>query len=228
MLRLLRFRYSTNVDRVALALAHKGLEAESVWVDPLDRTAVEQLSGQPLVPVLVDTGPSPAAGADGATVVADSTTIVEYLEARWPDPPLFPADPARAAETRVFVDWFNRVWKAAPNLLADALDAGRHPAEPELAGWAAEIRRRLDVFDAMLTGRDHLLGAFGAADVAAWPFLRYGLWLDDDDTETFHRVIHEHQTTTRERHPALVAYLERMRRRAEALGVSSSPADAPR
>ena len=32
-LRLYRFQFSTNVERVTLALGHKGLEAESVWVD---------------------------------------------------------------------------------------------------------------------------------------------------------------------------------------------------
>ena len=34
VLKLVRFPYSTNVDRVALALAHKGVEVESVWVAP--------------------------------------------------------------------------------------------------------------------------------------------------------------------------------------------------
>src|SRR5438128_7203847 len=69
-MQLYRFRHSTNVDRVVLALAYKGLDAESVWVDPADRSPVEQVSGQPLVPVLVD----------GDEVVADSTTIIEHLE----------------------------------------------------------------------------------------------------------------------------------------------------
>ena len=32
MLKLYRIPFSTNVERVALALAHKGLEAESIWV----------------------------------------------------------------------------------------------------------------------------------------------------------------------------------------------------
>ena len=200
MLELYRFRYSTNVDRVALALAHKGLEVESVWVDPKDRSVVQEVSGQPLVPVLVDDG----------RVIPDSTAIIEHLDATWPEPPLFPEDPAGRAGVRIFIDWFNRVWKGPPNLLADAIDAGRDPEEPELRAWAAEIRSRLDVFDAMLTGREHFFVEFGAADCAAWPFLRYGQWLEDDDTETFHKVIHEHQRTTAAEHPNLVAYIERL------------------
>ena len=106
-LRLYRFPFSTNVERVALALAHKGIEVESVWVDPADRSEVVRISGQELVPVLVD----------GDRVVADSTAILEHLEERFPERPLYPADPARRAELRLFVDWFNRVWKRPPNLI---------------------------------------------------------------------------------------------------------------
>ena len=85
-LRLYRFPFSTNVERVALALAHKGLEVESVWVDPADRSEVVRISGQELVPVLVD----------GDRVVADSTAILEHLEERFPERPLYPADPGAA------------------------------------------------------------------------------------------------------------------------------------
>ncbi len=116
VMRLYRIPFSTNVERVALALAHKGLEAEPVDVDPADRSPIVAVSGQSLVPVLEDEG----------RVVSDSTHILEYLEERYPDPPLYPRDPARRAECVVFVDWFNRVWKAPPNAIADAL-AGLNP-----------------------------------------------------------------------------------------------------
>ena len=132
VLRLYRFRFSTNVDRVTLALAHKGLEVESVWITYEDRSPVREVSGQELVPVLVH----------GDQVVVDSAAILEHLEARYPDPPLYPADPARREEVRVFIDWFNRVWKAEPNLVADAVDAGRGLDDPEVAAWAATVIRR--------------------------------------------------------------------------------------
>ena len=54
MLRVYRIPYSTNVERVALALAHKGVEVDWVDVDPDDRTPVLAVSGQALVTVLVD------------------------------------------------------------------------------------------------------------------------------------------------------------------------------
>src|SRR5215213_734294 len=201
MLRLIRFPYSTNVERVALALAFKGLEVESIEVDPGDRAAVRAASGQDLVPVLLD----------GDAVVRDSTRILRHLEARFPDPPLFPADRARAAEVDVFLDWFNRAWKREPNLIADALERGEGDG-PDVARWSARLQRRLDVFEGLLTGREHLFGAFGVADCAAWPFLRYAVRIEPDDDELFHRVLNERMALGDE-HPRLRDWIARVRER---------------
>ncbi len=198
MLRLYRFPYSTNVERVALALAHKGLEVESVSVDPADRAPLRAVSGQDLVPVLVDDG----------QVIPDSTRILHHLEERFPEPPLFPADPARAAEVEVFLDWFNRAWKREPNLITAAIERGDGQGE-DVARWTGRMQRRLDLFEALLTDRDHLFGAFGAADCIAWPFLRYAVAIDPDDDELFHRVLNERLTLS-DRHPRLRAWVERV------------------
>ena len=108
MLTLYRVPHSTNVERVALALAHKKLAAESIVVPYDDRARVRRVSGQDLVPVLVD----------GDRVVIDSMTIVRYLEYQYPDTPrLYPADPARGAECELFIEWFNQVCKHAPNAI---------------------------------------------------------------------------------------------------------------
>jgi glutathione S-transferase len=198
MLRLYRFQYSTNVERVALALAFKGVEVESVPVDPADRAAAREVSGQDLVPVLVD----------GDEVITDSTRILHHLEARFPDPPLFPADPARAAEVEVFLDWFNRAWKREPNLIADAIERGEGDSA-DVARWSDRMQRRLDLFEALLTDRDYLFGAFGAADCVAWPFLRYAAAIDPDDDELFHRILNERLTLT-DRHGRLRAWIARV------------------
>jgi glutathione S-transferase len=200
MLRLYRFRYSTNVERVALALAHKGIAVESVWIDPADRSPVRALSGQDLVPVLVD----------GDAVIADSTRILHHLDERFPDPPLFPAEPAERAQVEVFLDWFNRAWKREPNLIADGAGDGA-----DVERWSARLQRRLDLFEGLLTGREHLFGAFGAADCAAWPFLRYAVAIEPDDDDPFHHVLHERMTLG-ERHPGVRAWIERVRERPRA------------
>ena len=202
MLKLVRFPFSTNVDRVALALAHKGVDVESVWVSPDDRAPVRELSGQDLVPVLLDDG----------QVIVDSPVILEHLEHRFPDPPLYPGDPARREELRVFIDWFNRVWKGPPNELADALDAGRSAGEPDLRARADRLQAWLDVFERLLTGRHYLFGdELSAADVIAWPFLRYAVFCNPEDTETFHRVLVDGMRPDPQRHAQFLAWVERLR-----------------
>jgi glutathione S-transferase len=183
-MRVYRIPYSTNVERVALALAHKSMPVDWVDVDPDDRSAVVALSGQDLVPVLE---------ADHGEVVADSMRIVRWLEKRRPDPPLWPASPGRHAEVDIFVEWFNRVWKLPPNAMAAEL-AAAEPDEHRLHDLSAELRGWLHLFEGLLDGRDWLMGeAFGAADVCAFPFLKYGvLELRSDDTDPFHRVLSEH------------------------------------
>jgi glutathione S-transferase len=204
VIRLYRAPFSTNVERVALALAHKGLEAESVWIDYSDRGEVERVSGQGLVPVIDFHG----------QVVADSMEIVRFLEERQPDPPLFPRDPARRAEVLVFVDWFNRVWKRPPNAIEAELSKPQ-PQRARIDELAALMRAYLDLFEDMLTGREHLMGAeFGAADVAAFPFVKYAVLHDPADDELFHRILRDYQ---RDRHrPRLEAWIRRVDQRPRA------------
>ena len=90
-----------------MALAHKDIEFASIVISYEDRTPVEKVSGQSLVPVLVD----------GDEVIADSMAIVAHLEERRPSPPLYPVDPSRRAELDVFVDWFDHVYKREPNAI---------------------------------------------------------------------------------------------------------------
>ena len=200
MIRLYRIPQSTNVERVALALAHKGIEAESVWIDPSDRKEVRRVSGQPLVPVLVD----------GDETIADSTRILEYLEERYPQRPLYPEDTAPRAEMEMFVDWFNRVWKVPPNAIAAELVKAK-PNEKRIAAWGGELRGRLDLFERLLEDRGHLLGEdFSAADCVAFPFLKYAaLPMPDGDDEVFHRVLRDYQSLG-DSHPRLEAWISRV------------------
>lgn len=175
LIRCLRIPFSTNVERVALAAGHKGIEIDWIDVDPADRSPVEELSGQPLVPVLVT----------GDEVVSDSPRILDWLEDRFPEPPLLPRDPAGRAEVRIFAEWFNRVWKRWPNGINDGVG---DPAE-----HAAEMRRAVELFEALLHGRDFLFGEFGLADVTVFPFLKYAsLGLSAADDDPFHAVLVEH------------------------------------
>lgn len=200
VIRLYRAPWSTNVERVALALGHKGLEAESIWIDYSDRSLVEQVSGQPLVPVV---------DFDGE-VVHDSAQIIKRLEELYPDPPLYPADRTRAAEMDIFVEWFNHVWKRPPNEIERIL--GLPETDPE---QIAELSRLMDdwlgFFESMLDGRPFLFGdEFSAADCVAYPFLKYAAGRDPADDELFHRILDDYQSLGDR--PRLGAWIERVRR----------------
>jgi glutathione S-transferase len=205
MLRLYRAPFSTNVERVALALAHKGLDVESIEISYEDRSPVVEVSGQPLVPVLVD----------GDEVIPDSTRIMRHLEERYPEPPLFPRDPARRAELDVFLEWFNEVWKLAPNTIEDELER-EDPDLERVATLGAQMRAWLDVFEELLDGRDHLFGDFSAADCAAFPFLKFGKKLRDPaDDELFHRILEEHLRLDGE-YPRISDWIDRVNERPRA------------
>lgn len=188
--------HSTNVQRVALALGLKGVAIDE-WVmhAPDDRAGVRAVSGQDLVPVLE---------TDDGRVLTDSMPIVAWIDATWPQPhPLYPADPARRREVEAFVDFFNFVWKVPPN----AIDAAG-PGDPRIAGWVAQLRGWQHGFDALLTDRPFLFGDQpGAADVCAYPFLRFAIAADPDDDDLFHGILIEHLASPPRR---LRAWIERM------------------
>ena len=198
-MRLYRANFSTNAERVALALAHKGIEVDSIYISYDDRSEVQEVSGQPLVPVLVD----------GGKVVVDSMQIVAYLEDLVPKPALYPSEEARYAETMIFVDWFNRVWKVAPNRIEAEL-AAEQPDHMLVTRLAREMAAALDGFDSLLAGRHYLMGPeLSAADIAAFPFLKYAAKREAADNEPFHIVLDDYQELTDE-HFRLRQWIKRM------------------
>jgi glutathione S-transferase len=86
-------RFSPYCWRIKMALAHKGLEAETIpW--RFTDTAAIAFSGQDKVPVLVD----------GEKVVHDSWAIARYLDEKVPAQPLFEGAQARSL-AYVFKTW---------------------------------------------------------------------------------------------------------------------------
>jgi maleylpyruvate isomerase len=198
VIRLYRFPLSANVERVTLALAHKKLPVESIAVDPRERSLVKQVSGQELVPVIEDEG----------RVVADSMEIIRYLDGKYPDPPLFPLDPARRAEMDIFIDWFNRVWKRPPNEIFTEMGK-TSPDQARIERLGRAMAGALDLFEGMLSGRKFLMGAFSAADCAAFPFVKFALLREKDDPYLFHRILIDWQPVG-EAHPRLADWIRRM------------------
>src|ERR1044072_8844214 len=81
---------SPYVQKVKIALGEKGIPFETRMPDILGGSDLEQfasLNPRLEVPTLVD----------GEHAISDSTIILEYVEERWPDPPLLPKAPAERA-----------------------------------------------------------------------------------------------------------------------------------
>jgi glutathione S-transferase len=198
-LKLYRIPFSTNVERVALALAHKGIPIEYVDVDADDRSPVVEVSGQELVPVLVD----------GDRVISDSPAILDYLEQRFPERSLTPAGESQRAAVRIFVEWFNHVWKRPPNLIA----AEEEKPEPDRAR-IAELERRiadaLPLFESLLADGPFLFGdELTLADVVAFPFLKYAVVWEEGDEHHFHEILRDAMPLG-DRYPRLEAWIRRM------------------
>jgi glutathione S-transferase len=151
------------------------------------------------VPVIVDDG----------EVVVDSTAILRHLDERYPDRALFPADPTARAEVDVFLEWFNEVWKDPPNTINALLDEPE-PDRERIGALGARVTAWVEVFERLLTGRDHLLSdALSAADCAAYPFLKFAAAeLPPDDDDRFHAILAEYQSI--DGHPRLAGWIERM------------------
>lgn len=137
--------------RVRIVLAEKGLEYETVVVDLDDRPAwIYEKNPLGKVPVL----------EEDVFVLPESAVIMEYLEERYPEPPLWPADPAERAHGRLLVDRFDRL--SRPYY---ALRRGDEAAQ-------VELHERLSDLDSLLAGRPFLTGReFGLADAAYLPWI---------------------------------------------------------
>ena len=137
--------------RVRIVLAEKGLFFETVEIDLRERPAwLYDLNPVGKVPVLDEDG----------WVLPESAVIGEYLNERYPEPPLWPDDPGERAAGRLLVFRFEDFSKPYYSLRRGEEGAGRLFDE-ELAA-----------LDALLAGMPWLSGrAFGLADIAFLPWL---------------------------------------------------------
>jgi glutathione S-transferase/RNA polymerase-associated protein len=98
MLKLYENPLSGYVQKVKIALLEKGIEFESLSAEGLMAGtaggAFVEANPRAEIPTLID----------GDFRVFDSTVILEYLEDKWPNPPLLPKSPAERARVRMIED----------------------------------------------------------------------------------------------------------------------------
>jgi glutathione S-transferase len=137
--------------RARIVLAEKAVEFEVVEIDLSDRPAwIYEKNPTGKVPVLEEDGrPLP-----------ESAVVMEFLEERYPEPPLLPSDPADRAAVRLLV--FRDRELTDPYYAFRRGETGaREALDSALAG-----------LDAVLAERPYLGGdEYGLADIAYVPWL---------------------------------------------------------
>ena len=90
-----------NSQRVRLVLAEKGVAVDIVDVDPRNMPEdLYDLNPYHTLPTLVDRD----------LVLYESQVIMEYLDERFPHPPLLPVYPVARAQSRLFIYRIERDW----------------------------------------------------------------------------------------------------------------------
>jgi glutathione S-transferase/RNA polymerase-associated protein len=169
MLRLYDHPFSPYAQKVKIALREKGQPFEPPLPEGIGAggAAGEFVQANPRaeVPALID----------GDVKVFDSTIILEYIEDKWPDPPLLPRTPAERARVRMLeevmdthfepINWGLgeiRSFKRATGDLAAQIEA---KAEKQIKGYHLWLERQLGE-------REWFNGdSFGWGDLSVIPYL---------------------------------------------------------
>ena len=125
--------YSGSVDifshRVRIVLAEKGVSVEVINTDVSEKDKLEDLLE------LNPYGNSPTL-VDRELVLYDANIIMEYLDERFPHPPLMPVYPVARAKTRLMIYRIDREWGD----LVRKIESGK---APEAQAATKELRNYL-------------------------------------------------------------------------------------
>jgi glutathione S-transferase len=159
---------SSNSDRVKIALHEKGLPYERVTLNlaKKDQKRPEFLKLNPYgkVPVI----------DDGGQILFESCIINEYLDEKYPNPPLMPKDPYLRGRGRVLIDYalnytHEPYWALRNEMLKP--EAERNAAIVEEK--RESLRKLLRYLEDALGDKDYFLGELSLTEIAIIPrFLR--------------------------------------------------------
>jgi len=135
VLTLYSARDCIHCHRVRLVLAAKGVTYDHIPVD-LDNPPEDLLDLNPYnsVPTLVDRD----------LVLYDTSVICEYLDERYPHPPLMPVDPLSRARLRLAIVRIENDWLT----LVDQIEEGGRPADGARKALRDELIKNAGAFKA--------------------------------------------------------------------------------
>ncbi len=159
---------SPNNMKVRIALNYKGIPFDRVEITPdnQERAEVVAASGQPLTPVI----------KHGDRAVSDSSAIVRYLEANFPDTPklLFTERPAMMEAERL--ERWIRTYINEPVGMVFNQAISETPDLEVCAEATRLMQERTGELEGRLEGSDWLLGdRMTFVDVTAAPFVSYSM-----------------------------------------------------
>jgi glutathione S-transferase len=161
-LELYTYEACPYAQRSRIALAEKGVEHRLVEVDLSDRPdwwAAVSPTGK--VPLLVD----------GETRIWESAVINQYLDERYPEPPLMPRDPGERARARIWIDYCDSTLMAACHrLIRDRRDKARQSENRDAVADAFRFIER-HAFPAGWRGPYWLGADFSLVDIHYAPFI---------------------------------------------------------
>jgi glutathione S-transferase len=164
MIKLYDFKSSPNCQRVKVVLAEKNLPYEIV---PIDLRAQAQKTPDYLklnpygkVPVL----------ADDDTVLYESCIINEYLEEKYPNPPLLPKDPGKKAKARILIDYGMAHFDGAYQKLR--MELAKDPKEQSqqvIDNAKGDLKKLLQRLENDIDDQPYLVGDFSLVDADLIP-----------------------------------------------------------
>lgn len=158
MLTLCGFAVSNYHNKVKLALLEKGVGFEEQEVFPLG--SPELMAKSPLGKIpYIET-------EDG--VLVESQVIVDYIEARYPQQPLIPADPYRAAQVRELLTFLElHIELVARELYAEAFFGGK-VSDDVKQRVGAKLKKSIAALGTLAKFTPYIAGdTFSMADCAA-------------------------------------------------------------
>ena len=160
---------SSYVQKAKTGFYEKDIPFDARMLDGSDPVASDFAALWPIgrFPILVDDG----------QLIFEATSIIEYLDARYPDTPrLVPAEAMVAAEVRMWDRFFDN-YVSYPQQRIIYLAIGREPDDGEgSAKWRAMLETAYRLLDQRMAGRTWAAGEFSLADCAAAPALLYADW----------------------------------------------------
>ena len=164
MIKLYDFKSSPNCQRVKVVLAEKNLAYEIVPIDlrKQEQKTPEYLKLNPYgkVPVLTD----------DATVLYESCIINEYLDEKYPNPPLMPKDLSKKAKARILIDYgFAHFDSPYQKLRMELTKDPKEQNQQVIDSAKSDLKKLLQRFENEIGDQEYLMGDFSLVDADLIP-----------------------------------------------------------